>query len=223
MELVKSTAILSLVLQIVGAVFIVMGFFYKLKPEDKVLKDILIMELTVQIVEGMMYVYLIRQFTKGNIDTSLRYYDWFISTPVMLLATLLFLKYLYQKPVNTVETFKEDNLQVSWIVVLNFLMLLVGFMGEQGKLNRWVSFILGSGFLVGSFGILSEYARKTKYGQIFLSIMFGVWGFYGLAFLLPVNARNISYNFLDLFAKNFYGIFLYIVILRQYRQEKKID
>lgn len=223
MNLVKSTAILSLVLQIVGAVFIVLGFFYKLKPEDLVLKDILIMELVVQIVEGAMYVYLIRQFTKGNIDTSLRYYDWFISTPVMLLATLLFLKYLYVKPVNTIETFREDNLKVSWIVVLNFLMLLVGFMGEKGKLNRWVAFIMGSGFLVGSFGILSEYARKTTYGKIFLSIMFGIWGLYGLAFLLPINARNISYNFLDLFAKNFYGIFLYVIILRQYKKDKESE
>lgn len=72
------------------------------------------------------------------------------------------------------------------------------------------------------FYILFYYLIKHKILQnkIFCIMR---WGFYGLAFLLPVNARNISYNFLDLFAKNFYGVFIYIVILRQYRQEKKID
>ena len=217
MNNVVISAIFSIIVQFIAGVFLVLGFFFKLKPEDEILKTILTMELVVQVVEFLMYFVLIYFFIQGNIDTKLRYFDWFISTPIMLLATYLFLKYLYEKPLDAKESFEEDKLDVSGIVILNFLMLFVGYLTENGMLNRWVSFILGSGFLVGSFGILGKYASKTKYGTIFLSIMFGIWAFYGVAFMFPRNMKNIIYNILDLFAKNFYGVFLYIIIKKKYK------
>ena len=219
MNLVISSAIFSLIVQIVAGVFLVLGYFYKLKPADKVLKNIITFELVVQIVEALMYVVLIRYFISGNIDTSLRYLDWFISTPIMLISTMLFLIWLYKRPVPLKETFKEERVNVSWMIVLNALMLAFGYLGEKGILNKWVSFVGGSGFLVGAFAMLYKYAKETKEGKIFLAIMFAIWTLYGGAFLLPLKAKNVSYNILDLFAKNFYGVFLYIIIKREYAME----
>lgn len=223
MNLVISSAIFSLIVQIVAGVFLVLGYFYKLKPEDKVLKDIITFELIVQIIEALMYVVLIRSFISGNIDTSLRYLDWFISTPIMLIATMLFLIWLNRRPVPLKETFAETRVNVSWMVVLNALMLAFGYLGEKGILNKWVSFAGGSGFLVGAFAMLYKYAKETKEGKIFLAVMFAIWALYGGAFLLPVKAKNVSYNILDLFSKNFYGIFIYIIIKREYSKKKDAD
>jgi bacteriorhodopsin len=39
--------------------------------------------------------------------------------------------------------------------------------------------------------------------------MFVFWSLYGIAAVLNFENKNTSYNVLDIFAKNFYGIFLY--------------
>jgi hypothetical protein len=38
--------------------------------------------------------------------------------------------------------------------------------------------------------------------------MFGIWSLYGVAAWFPSALKNASYNILDIFAKNFYGVFL---------------
>jgi bacteriorhodopsin len=43
----------------------------------------------------------------------------------------------------------------------------------------------------------------------------GFWALYGLFALLNYTAKNVSYNILDLFAKNFFGVFLSLVIWRK--------
>ncbi len=108
MKLVVNTAIISLIVQIIAGVFLVFSYFYKLKPEDMILKTIVSMELIVQIIEAIFYVFIIRKFSKGDIDTSFRYKDWYFSTPLMLISTLLFLKWLDKKPVDLKETIDDD-------------------------------------------------------------------------------------------------------------------
>ena len=39
-----------------------------------------------------------------------------------------------------------------------------------------------------------------------------VWSLYGFAALLGTKNKNISYNLLDIVAKNFYGLFIYFYI-----------
>lgn len=218
MSLVLNSAIFSLVVQIIAGIFLVMSYFYKLHPDDMVLKSIVTLELIVQVIEGFFYLFLIKMFAKGEMDTSFRYRDWFFSTPVMLISTLLFLKWLDKKPVDIKETFEENKLNITGVVVFNALMLIIGFLGEKGIVSKTPVFILGTLFLIGSFGCLYKHAKNTKYGKIFLGIMFFIWSLYGFAFLLPTKAKNISYNILDLFSKNFYGVFLYIVIAAKYKR-----
>ena len=38
--------------------------------------------------------------------------------------------------------------------------------------------------------------------------MFFFWSLYGVAALFSNHAKNVSYNILDVFAKNFYGVYL---------------
>jgi hypothetical protein len=92
-------------------------------------------------------------------------------------------------------------------------MLLFGFLAERGVMDKMLAFVLGTAALCGSFGIIYEnyakYSEKTR--KIFWA-MFGIWALYGAAFLCPPIVKNVSYTILDIFAKNFFGIFLYYII-----------
>jgi len=44
--------------------------------------------------------------------------------------------------------------------------------------------------------------------------VFIVWSIYGVAAMMPTPYKNISYNILDIIAKNFYGLYIYYKILQ---------
>ena len=49
--------------------------------------------------------------------------------------------------------------------------------------------------------------------------MFVIWTLYGIAFLFNYKYRNVSYNILDIFSKNFYGLYIFYKIMKK----KKIE
>ncbi len=92
-------------------------------------------------------------------------------------------------------------------------MLLFGYLAEVGMMNRGLAFVLGTGALCGSFGIIyKNYAKFSEKTKNIFWLMFGLWALYGIAFLFPPVTKNLSYTALDIFAKNFFGIFLYYII-----------
>ena len=95
-------------------------------------------------------------------------------------------------------------------------MLILGYLGEKGKVSKMNAFIYGTLFLIISFGCLSKFTKNEQYGNIFVGIMFFIWALYGIAFLRPLSEKNIWYNILDLFSKNFYGVFLYVIMVIKY-------
>jgi len=227
MTLVLKTAIFSFIVQIISGIFLLMAFFYKLQPKDMILKSIVTLELIVQVLEGIFYFFIIKKLSSGNFETSFRYYDWFLSTPAMLISTLLFLVYLNSKPfeenkdesvdLNVKNIFEKNKMLVFGVVWFNALMLLLGFYGEKGRLGKGFVFYFGTLFLVLSFYFLSKFSEE-RYGKLFLSVMFVIWAMYGVAFMMPMDIKNISYNILDLFSKNFYGVFLYILMAIKYKR-----
>ena len=99
------------------------------------------------------------------------------------------------------------------ILVLNFLMLLFGFLAEMGLMPRGLAFVLGTGALCGSFLIIYEnFARFSKLTNNIFFVMFTLLALYGVFFLLPPVVKNVGYTTLDIFAKNFFGLFLTYVI-----------
>ena len=93
------------------------------------------------------------------------------------------------------------------------MMLLFGYLGETGKLNKMIAIPLGFVFFFLSFKIIyKRYAVKSKLGLLLFKILFTVWILYGVAAMLPDVPKNICYNTLDIFSKNFYGLFIYYYI-----------
>jgi hypothetical protein len=218
-KLVEKTITVSLWIQILTTIISLDGFRYDVVPNDRILKEILFIETFVQFVEGFFYSNIIRGLNNIESMTPKRYFDWVITTPIMLFSTIIFFKYSEMKEKNTLEPFttqefyEENKENVHKIVVYNFLMLFFGYLGETGVLQKNISIPMGFIFFFLSFKIIYEqYAIHSKLGMLLFKILFTVWGLYGVAALFPAVEKNISYNTLDIFSKNFYGLFIYYKI-----------
>ena len=222
--LVKASIDASLFIQIVTLFLNVFAFFIPVDKWDFALKEILGLETAVQIVELVFYSWYREKLVGNGFDvTQYRYYDWFVTTPTMLFSTASYYGYLDRKEENgkepfSVSTFWKEN--SNWILLMfvcNALMLWFGYLQEIGVLSIVWSSLLGYVSLLGSFGILyKQFVSKTPQQQGLFYFMFGVWSLYGIAASLQNKEKNIMYNVLDIFAKNFYGLFLgYLIVQRK--------
>lgn len=104
------------------------------------------------------------------------------------------------------------------VLVLNWLMLLFGYLGEINVIPVIVGVILGFiPFLIYYYIIYTKYAVLSNDGyKIYFYFLF-FWSLYGVVALFPYNIKNTFYNILDLFSKNFVGLFLaYIIFMKKY-------
>mgnify|MGYP001183950906 FL=1 len=219
-ELVSKTIYISLIIQILTTTISFKGFTIPLKKEDEILQSVLGIETFVQFVEAFFYIWVILALEKKNELTQRRYIDWVITTPIMLISTIIYMDYKYHKETdNKILSFKQylsDNKRNIVIIgVLNALMLLFGYFGETGCMDKTTSISIGFIFFFATFYFIYEnHAKKTQSGKQLFYFMFSVWSFYGIAAMMDFNTKNTMYNMLDVVAKNFYGLFIYYKILQ---------
>ena len=219
--LVAKTIYASLVIQIITTIVSLDGLFKKIKQKDFVLKEILLLEGVVQLIESVFYIWVIFSIHNLNKVTPRRYIDWTFSTPIMLISTIVFMKYQEYRENNIDKTFKminffkENKNNIIKIFVYNGLMLLCGFLGEAGIIDKRIGIPLGFVFFYLSFNLIyQEYAKKSELGKKLFTFLVIVWGLYGVAAMTDLKTKNISYNILDIIAKNFYGLFIYYIIIK---------
>ena len=193
------------------------GYRYKLKPMDESLKDILTIENTVQLIEGLVYIWIIYYSLNFDDMINKRYLDWFITTPLMLISTILFMKYNTEKEKNnsidSKQFFYEYFKDILYIGLLNALMLLFGFLGEKKIINKNLSIIIGFIFFFLTFKyIYDKFVLNNEKNKKLFYFVFIIWSLYGVAAFLPDIQKNSCYNILDLISKNFYGLFIYYKI-----------
>lgn len=212
---IANTIYISLIMQLVTTVISLDGLNYKLEERDFILREILILEAFVQFVEAFFYIWVILALKDLKIMTSRRYIDWFITTPTMLVSTIVFFEYLNNKSrtIHLVDFLKENKQDVLKIVSYNFMMLLFGLLGELKIIDNKVAVTIGFMFFYLTFKLIyDKYANKTQEGMKLFTFLVIVWSLYGVAALMPLKAKNISYNMLDIVSKNFYGLFIYYTI-----------
>jgi bacteriorhodopsin len=218
---VKNTIWFSLILQIITGLIPLQGLFIKLEEKDAILSDILTLETTVQFIELLFYVWI--AFSVMNIKkmAARRYIDWVITTPTMLLSTIMFMKYqerkergeLESKPLKTMEFIKENKDQILKLFGFNFLMLVFGYLGEVNTISKYIAIPIGFGFFYKAFELIyNNYAATTTIGKQLFTFLVSVWSLYGVAAIMSPNVKNVSYNLLDIVAKNFYGLYIYYQI-----------
>ena len=214
------SAKISLAMQLVIGIVGIHGIFIALPEKDKILTDIMILETIVQFIEMMFYIWLVFYLSRLNFDvTYVRYFDWFLSTPIMLISTTFFMRYLASKPLNQTTTIK-NIMKTNWVELLkigvsNVFMLLFGFLAEINIITRTNGFIFGTlAFLYTFYVIYSEFVDNNNTNKTLFYTMFTIWSLYGVAYLFPYITKNTMYNYLDVLSKNFYGLFIYYFIVQ---------
>ena len=95
------------------------------------------------------------------------------------------------------------------VAILDCLMLIAGYMGEIGTLDQMTANIAGFlPFFMMFYIIYKNFVTDSVEGQKIFWYFAGIWAIYGVAAFMPYNIKNIMFNILDLFAKNFFGLFL---------------
>jgi bacteriorhodopsin len=224
MGIIQYTAGLSLSVQIItAAIDYYVLTLPTISPDLQLLHDLLLVELLVQLVEGAFYVWLVFAISRTANITLHRYWDWFITTPTMLITFATFLVYLRFKEsgVTDIPSFISiigTNLKTyTTLVLLNTAMLIFGYLGELKKISLFTSVFGGFiPFFMMFYIIYENFAKYTDLGMTMFWYFFIVWGLYGVAACLSYNLKNISYNILDLFAKNFFGLFLAYILYSSY-------
>lgn len=218
MSIIYDTGIISLCIQFVTALFDIHVLSMEFNTSVSFIKNLLWIELFVQFIEGMFYIWLVMNFSKIVNVTKYRYYDWMITTPSMLFTYCMFLYYINTKDNSDSKTFYEaietNIFDLLPIFVFNTMMLFFGYLAEIGKLEHLIGAILGFiPFIIMFYLIYDTYAKYTSIGRMTFVYFSGVWALYGFASVLSYKYKNTIYNILDLFAKNFFGIFLGLFLL----------
>lgn len=168
-------------------------------------RNIMNIETTVSVVAGLVYSYFNDMIDSGKFDlkkiNEIRYIDWSITTPLILLAILLF--YNPQSPVQYTNYLG--------IVLLNWGMLLSGYFGETGTLSRETGLILGFLFFGAMLFVLYTCCIDSTANHLVFYIFAFIWTGYGINYMVKdEETKNIVYNALDVVSKAIFGIGLWL-------------
>ena len=214
--LVKNTMIISFLAQIITLFIGINAQFVMLDPKDIILKQALALENVVQFIEGSFYLWFIL-FYLNNVDKTdiakYRYYDWFLTTPTMILSAIVYFQYNNLKHQDTeftlLEFLKSDKNKVLELFGYNFGMLAIGYLQEIGLVHIALSTFIGFGFFFMLFiKIYNYYVKQSSTNYFIFYLMASIWSLYGIAAIFKFKLKNACYNILDIFSKNFYGLFL---------------
>lgn len=208
------SAYVSLIIQFIVGLINIYGLNININDNKKIIKDILKLELGVQIIEFIFYIWMIINIKLIKNITPYRYLDWIITTPTMLITLI---SYLNNKENSSLKDFLSKNkLFVSKIVALNMIMMLSGLAGELNYINNNTAIIIGFIPFVYYFKLIYDkylISNTDSNKTILYWFFFIIWTIYGGVAFLPYEQKNTAYNILDLFSKNLFSVFLVISIL----------
>jgi bacteriorhodopsin len=207
----------------------VITFIEALRSPIPQVRHILNLETCISIIASYFYGLFIVEIDKTKKDESIkddnndsidnlplekinnmRYSDWVITTPFMLLALSMLLGYENKIPVR-IKPFLL-------VIFFNFLMLGFGYSGEIGLLNRNLANFIGFIFFFFTFGTLWKLfmtcSKATYQSKLIFWLYIGLWSLYGVFYQLNEATKMIGYNMLDLTAKAFVGIFFWLYLTK---------
>jgi len=178
------------------------------------IRHVLNLETCISIVAGYFYSVFLAQiegFGKDDkpIDwseiTKTRYIDWSITTPMMLLTLCIVLGMHTNKKIHIATLIS--------IIILNYIMLYLGYLGETSVLPHFNAMLIGfvPFFIMFYIIYVNFVGTKFVFENHFLYFFYLiVWGLYGIVYMLPETYKNITMNVLDCIAKCMIGLGLWV-------------
>ena len=218
---IYTSGVLSFIIQIITLIIDTYALSIPTPSKFVGIKILLWVEYIVNFIEFSFYLWMLRNFSTIHNITKFRYYDWAITTPTMLFTYSMYL--LVIKKIEKNEKYSLFNLindekyNLILIFLLDWLMLYFGYISELGKINAKISTFIGFiPFTIMFYIIYENYAKYSSFGINTFIYFVSIWGLYGLAAIMNYTIKNIMYNILDLFAKNFFALFLAYVLIYKY-------
>jgi bacteriorhodopsin len=182
-----------------------------LSTSSPAIRHIMNLETCISVIAGYFYSQFTAMLTTGKVDyaaiNGMRYTDWFITTPLMLLVIMMSFSYNSTKHASVhVGTYMTA-------LLLNFGMLYSGYLGDIKTITKNTGCVIGFIFFALLFALLYfQFIKGSSHSFNFLlfSIYFVVWSIYGIVYLLDDERKNTIYNILDLIAKCLVGIGLWL-------------
>lgn len=222
-NLFYTTLTISVIIQLLTGGLEIFTLFEAVPTSFILIKQLLLMEVIVQLIEGMFYLWLVFNLNSVTNITPKRYIDWVITTPTMLVTLIFYLIYLNNKDnianinLSFFDLLINNSNTISIVLLLNWLMLIFGYLGETKIIPTLTGVLLGFiPFIIYYLIIYINYVKTELGFNMFIYFVF-FWSLYGIVALLPYYLKNALYNILDIFAKNFFGVFLsYIILTKNY-------
>jgi bacteriorhodopsin len=185
-----------------------------LRTSNPTIRHIMNLETVISVVAGYFYSIFTSKINDNEIKgtiidwnqmNKIRYLDWSITTPLMLLSLCVVLTNNINK-----------NLYFSTmiiILILNYTMLLFGYLGEINFINRYTGLICGFiPFFAMFYLIYIKFVKpfNNKVNNFLFGFFLFFWGLYGVVYDFPLEYKNIIMNILDCIAKCLVGIGLWI-------------
>ena len=184
-------------------------FIESMKTDSVKARHILNVETAVSLIAGYVYSIFLtmtqrKDFTLQHI-TQIRYMDWAITTPFLILGLVLFFTFYSKKPVSFTCFF--------YVIFFNYLMLLFGYLGESNRIDKMLGGFLGFlAYALMLFFMYKFFVRHDdfRHKQLIFIVFAIIWSFYGIAYYLNEEDKNIMYNFLDVISKSGFGLFMWL-------------
>lgn len=139
-----------------------------------------------------------------------RYIDWFLTVPLQIIEFYLILSVASKIPV---RLFYQ-------LLVASIVMLIAGFLGETGSINRMLGFIIGTAawlyilyeIMFGEAARLKDETTDESVKFAFDSLKYIVsigWVIYPIGYLLKERNMNLFYNLGDLVNKILFALVIW--------------
>ena len=182
-------------------------FIEAIRTSDASVRHILNLETAISVIAGYFYYLFVEKIKDKKTTlkeiTVIRYIDWSITTPIMLIVLMMFLSSHIKKVL---------PLSLLLIVVgLNYTMLYAGYLGEKGHLERWLACAVGFLAFFGMFGLIYKNFLQVYNlpNYVIYGLFIGVWSLYGVFYLMDETTKNVGMNVLDCIAKCIVGLALW--------------
>ena len=188
-------------------------FIEAIRTKNPIVRHVLNLETCISIIAGYFYSIFTSKIAEYEKNSEInwkeiiemRYIDWSITTPLMLLALCVVLSSEIKLSVHLPI--------ISVVILLNYAMLYAGYLGETQVLDRMTANIAGFIPFFAMFGLIYWKYVMPKYNltnRTLFYLYFVIWSLYGIVYLFEEESKNIIINILDLFAKCLVGLGLWV-------------
>lgn len=179
-----------------------------LRTKNTHIRHMMNLESSISLVAGIVYsVFVAISSDPTTFDlqtvTRVRYMDWVVTTPLLLLVLMMFFTKAEQKQIHMGV--------LLMVIALDLVMLGFGYLAELGTITKTTGWIMATAAFFGMLApIYFMYVGDHPEHLVVFGIFTTIWFLYGIAFLLDETKKNLMYNVLDVIAKGMFGFFLWL-------------